>query len=58
MKYTQPALPYANDALEPVISRRTVDFHYGKHEKAYIENLNALIEGTEFEEVPLEERCV
>ena len=55
MKYTQPQLPYANDALEPAISRRTVDFHYGKHEKTYIDNLNALIEGTEFEELPLEE---
>ena len=55
MKYTQPQLPYANDALEPVISRRTVDFHYGKHEKTYIDNLNALLEGTEFEELPLEE---
>ncbi len=41
MKYTQPQLPYANDALEPAISRRTVDFHYGKHEKTYIDNLNA-----------------
>lgn len=55
MKYTQPQLPYANDALEPVISRRTIEFHYGKHEKTYIDNLNALIEGTEFEELPLEE---
>ena len=55
MKYTQPQLPYANDALEPAISRRTVEFHYGKHEKTYIDNLNALIEGTEFEELPLEE---
>lgn len=55
MKYTQPELPYAHDALEPAISARTVDYHYGKHEKAYIDNLNKLIEGTEFEELPLEE---
>ena len=55
MKYDQPDLPYANDALEPGISRRTIEFHYGKHEKAYIDNLNALIEGTEFEDLPLEE---
>jgi len=55
MKYTQPQLPYAGDALEPAISRRTVEFHYGKHEKTYIDNLNALIEGTEFEDLPLEE---
>ena len=55
MKYSQPQLPYAADALEPAISRRTVDFHYGKHEKAYIDNLNNLIEGTEFADLPLEE---
>lgn len=55
MKYTQPQLPYATDALEPVISRRTIEFHYGKHEKAYIDNLNAAIIGTEFEELPLED---
>ena len=55
MKYDQPDLPYANDALEPAISRRTIEVHYGKHEKAYIDNLNALIEGTEFEDLPLEE---
>lgn len=55
MKYNQPQLPYAADSLEPSISRRTVDFHYGKHEKAYIDNLNNLIEGTEFADLPLEE---
>lgn len=55
MEYSQPQLPYAADALEPAISRRTVDFHYGKHEKAYIDNLNNLIEGTEFADLPLEE---
>ena len=55
MTYEQPQLPYDNDALEPVISRRTVEFHYGKHEKAYIDNLNKLIKGTEFEDMELEE---
>ena len=55
MKYDQPDLPYAANALEPAISQRTVEFHYGKHEKAYIDNLNKLIEGTEFEDLPLEE---
>ena len=47
MKYTQPTLPYAPDALAPAISEETVNFHYGKHEKTYIDNLNKLIEGTE-----------
>ena len=55
MKYTQPKLPYAPDALAPAISQETVDFHYGKHEKAYIDNLNKLIEVTEFEDMELEE---
>lgn len=53
--YTQPELPYAPDALEPAISGKTVEFHYGKHEKAYIDNLNALIKGTEFEDMALED---
>lgn len=55
MTYEQPQLPYDRDALEPAISARTVDFHYGKHEKAYIDNLNRLIKGTEFEDMELEE---
>ncbi len=55
MIYEQPELPYSEDALEPAISRRTVEFHYGKHEKAYIDNLNRLIKGTEFEDAELEE---
>lgn len=58
MKYTQPNLPYPDNALEPAISAKTVSFHYGKHEKAYIENLNKLIEGTEFEDMELEEVIV
>lgn len=55
MKYTQPNLPYSNNALSPIISAETIDYHYGKHEKAYIDNLNKLIEGTEFEEMELED---
>lgn len=55
MKYKQPPLPYDNNALEPAISERTVDIHYGRHEKAYIENLNRLITGSEFEDMELED---
>lgn len=53
--YTQPELPYASDALSPAISRETVEFHYGKHEKTYIENLNKLIKGTKYAEMDLED---
>lgn len=55
MKYTQPNLPYSKDALAPVISAETIDYHYGKHEKAYIDNLNKMIVGTEFEDMDLED---
>lgn len=55
MEYTQPQLPYDHDALEPAISARTVDFHYGRHEKAYIDNLNRLIRDTIYADMPLEE---
>ncbi|MCX4264386.1 MAG: superoxide dismutase [Muribaculaceae bacterium] len=55
MKYEKPQLPYANDALEPVISARTVEFHYGKHEQAYIDNLNRLIKDSEYEDAELED---
>jgi len=48
-------LPYKMDALEPVISRETLEYHYGKHHKAYVANLNKLIVGTEFENMPLED---
>lgn len=48
-------LPYAPDALEPVISRETIEFHYGKHLQAYVDNLNKLVAGTEFESMPLED---
>ena len=49
-----PKLPYEKDALEPHISSRTLDFHYGKHHNTYVENLNKLIEGTEFSQETLE----
>ncbi len=55
MKYEQPNLPYATDALEPVISQDTINYHYGKHEKAYIDNLNKLISGTKYENMELED---
>jgi Fe-Mn family superoxide dismutase len=49
-----PPLPYADNALDPVISSRTIGFHYGKHHKAYVDNLNKLIAGTELEGQSLE----
>jgi Fe-Mn family superoxide dismutase len=49
-----PALPYAESALQPVISAKTLEFHYGKHHKTYVETLNKLIAGTEFADMPLE----
>lgn len=55
MKYIQPELPYDSAALAPAISEETVRFHYGKHEKAYIDNLNAMIKDTHFENMSLEE---
>lgn len=55
MKYVQPELPYDAAALAPAISEETVSFHYGKHEKTYIDNLNAMIKDTRFESMSLEE---
>lgn len=49
MNIELPALPFASDALAPYISKETIEFHYGKHHKAYVDNLNKLIIGTEFE---------
>lgn len=50
-----PPLPYAENALEPVISANTTGFHYGKHHKGYLDNLNKLVAGTEYADLPLEE---
>jgi Fe-Mn family superoxide dismutase len=55
MTHTLPPLPYEKNALEPVISAETIDFHYGKHHQAYVTNLNNLIPGTEFENLSLED---
>ena len=53
--FTLIELPYASDALEPVISAQTLSFHHGKHLQAYIDNLNKLLPGSGFEGLPLEE---
>ena len=55
MPHELPALPFAKNALEPIISAETLDYHYGKHHQAYVTNLNNLIPGTEFESLSLEE---
>lgn len=55
MEHKLPPLPFKDDALEPVISKETLDYHHGKHHQAYVTNLNKLIEGTEFEAMTLEE---
>jgi superoxide dismutase, Fe-Mn family len=52
--FVLPPLPFAENALEPVISARTISFHYGKHHKAYVDNLNKLAAGTEYADMPLE----
>ncbi|MFH2095307.1 MAG: superoxide dismutase [Bacteroidota bacterium] len=54
MVHELPKLPYELNALEPHISRLTMEFHYGKHHQAYINNLNTLIQGTPFENASLE----
>lgn len=55
MSFSLPALPYADNALEPVISASTISFHYGKHHKAYVDNLNKLAEGKDWAGKSLEE---
>lgn len=55
MKYQLIQLPYEANALEPVISQETIGFHHGKHLNAYVNNLNGLIEGTKYADMPLEE---
>jgi superoxide dismutase, Fe-Mn family len=54
MAYTLPDLPYAHDALEPHIDARTMEIHHGKHHAAYVTNLNAALDGTEWMDRPLE----
>ena len=53
--FTLPKLPYTHDALEPYISKETLEFHYGKHHMAYVNKLNTLVEGTEHANTSLEE---
>lgn len=53
-QFTLPVLPYQANALEPVISENTINYHYGKHLQTYINNLNTLIVGTPFEDADLE----
>ena len=54
-KFELMALPYAPEALEPVISKETISFHHGKHLAGYVNNLNGLLEGSPLAELPLEE---
>lgn len=55
MSFTLPALPYAMDALEPHISKETLEYHYGKHHSTYVANLNKLVADTEFATMSLED---
>lgn len=55
MAHTLPELPYAMDALEPTISKETLEYHYGKHHNTYVVKLNDAIPGTEFENMSLED---
>ncbi len=55
MRFELPKLPWEANALEPAISSRTIEFHHGKHHQAYVNNLNSLIEGTDFENMGLED---
>ena len=55
MAFELPTLPYSTDALMPHMSPETFQYHYGKHHKAYVDNLNKLVPGTEFEKMSLED---
>jgi Fe-Mn family superoxide dismutase len=55
MAYTLPPLKFAHDALEPYMDAATVEIHHGKHHQTYVNNLNALVEGTEYADMPIEE---
>lgn len=52
MAFELPTLPYAKNALAPHISEETLEFHHGKHHKTYVDNLNNLVPGTEYEGKP------
>nr|HEX4318980.1 Fe-Mn family superoxide dismutase [Kofleriaceae bacterium] len=55
MAFTLPELHFAKDALAPVVSAETIDYHYGKHHKAYVDNLNKFAPGTKYESMSLDE---
>lgn len=55
MSFKLPELPYSKDAFGKTLSAETFDYHYGKHHKTYVTNLNSLVKGTEWENKPLEE---
>jgi Fe-Mn family superoxide dismutase len=55
MAFTLPDLPWAKDSLAPTISAETIDYHYGKHHKAYVDNLNKFAEGTKYATMSLED---
>ena len=55
MAFELPPLPWAKDALAPTMSAETIDYHYGKHHQAYVNNLNTLVPGTKYEKMSLEE---
>ncbi|MBR6758254.1 MAG: superoxide dismutase [Bacteroidaceae bacterium] len=55
MNFKLPPLAYGMDALEPVISRETIEIHYGRHEQAYIDNMNDMIAGTDYEDMTVED---
>jgi Fe-Mn family superoxide dismutase len=54
MTYQLPELPYAPDALQPVLSEETLEYHYGKHHRSYVKKLNAAIKDSEWQDLPLE----
>ena len=55
MKHAMPQLPYTMEALAPLMSQETLEYHYGKHLQTYVDNLNKLIAGTPFEDMSLED---
>jgi Fe-Mn family superoxide dismutase len=55
MAFELPPLPYPHDALAPTMSKETLEFHHDKHHKAYVDNLNKLVPGTEYEKMTLEQ---